>query len=160
MEVFPEKKFFPDANSTLRVAFGNVKGYTARDAVDYSWFTTLDGVMQKLDSSTNDYKVPQHEIDLWKKKDYGIYADKDGTLHTCFIAANHTTGGNSGSPVLDKNGNLIGTNFDRVWEGTMSDINFDSSRCRNISLDVRYTLWIIDKFAGASYLLKEMKLIN
>ena len=159
MVVFPEKKFFPDANSTLRVAYGNVLPYVARDAVEFNWFTTLDGVVQKTaDISNQDFIVPEKLVELWLGKDYGQYADKDGTLHTCFIAANHTTGGNSGSPVLDADGNLIGTNFDRVWEGTMSDINFDTTRCRNIILDVRYTLFIIDKFAGAGYLLKEMKI--
>jgi hypothetical protein len=96
-------------------------------------------------------------MDFWRAKDYGRYADKnDGELHTCFIATNHTTGGNSGSPVFNAYGELIGTNFDRVWEGTMSDVSYDVNRCRNITLDVRYTLWVIDKYAGAGYLLDEM----
>lgn len=161
MEVFPERKFYPDANSTLRVAFGKVDEYSARDGINYNWFCTLDGVMEKEDPNSLDYQVPARLHELWAKKDYGPYADKkDGKLHTTFIASNHTTGGNSGSPVIDANGNLIGTNFDRCWEGTMSDVNYDPSICRNIILDVRYTLFIIDKYAGAGYLLKEMVIIQ
>ncbi len=158
MEVFKEQKFYPDANSTLRVAYGKIDDYSPRDGIRYNWFCTLDGVMEKEDPNTFDYVVPAKLHQLWESKDYGTYADKkDGKIHTTFIASNHTTGGNSGSPVLDANGNLIGTNFDRVWEGTMSDVNYDPSICRNIALDVRYTLFIIDKFAGAGYLLKEME---
>jgi hypothetical protein len=161
MEIFPEQKFYPDANSTLRIAFGKVDDYSPRDGVTYSWFSTLDGVMEKEDSTSLDYKVPPRLRMLWEKKDFGPYADKkDGKMHTSFIATNHTTGGNSGSPVLDANGNLIGTNFDRCWEGTMSDENFDPNVCRNISLDVRYTLFIIDKYAGAGYLLNEMVFVK
>jgi Peptidase S46 len=160
MEVFPETRFYPDANSTLRVAYGNVKSYTPRDGVNYNWFCTLDGVMQKEDSTIFDYQVPPRLRMLWEKKDFGKYADKkDGKLHTSFIATNHTTGGNSGSPVIDANGNLIGTNFDRCWEGTMSDINYDPAVCRNITLDIRYTLFVIDKFGGAGYLLDEMVIL-
>jgi hypothetical protein len=158
MEVFKNKKFYPDANSTLRVAYGKIDTYSARDGINYNWFCTLDGVIQKEDSTSFDYQVPAKLHQLWASKDYGTYADKkDGKIHTTFIASNHTTGGNSGSPVLDANGNLIGTNFDRCWEGTMSDVNYDPSVCRNIVLDVRYTLFIIDKYAGAGYLLKEME---
>lgn len=158
MEVFRNKKFYPDANSTLRVAYGKIDGYSGRDGINYNWYCTLDGVMQKEDSTTFDYQVPAKLHQLWAAKDYGAYADKkDGKIHTTFIASNHTTGGNSGSPVLDANGNLIGTNFDRCWEGTMSDVNYDPSVCRNIVLDVRYTLFIIDKYAGAGYLLGEME---
>lgn len=160
-EVFPEKKFYPDANFTLRVAYGKIDDYSPRDGVQYSWYSTLDGVMEKEDNSSFDYKVPARLHELWEKKDYGPYADKkDGKLHTSFIATNHTTGGNSGSPVLDANGDLIGTNFDRCWEGTMSDVNYDPKLCRNIVLDVRYTLFIIDKYAGAGYLMNEMEFVK
>lgn len=160
MQVFPSRKFYPDANFTLRVAFGKVAGYNPRNAVHYNWFTTLDGVMEKADSTTLDYKVPQRLKQLWSNRDFGNYADrKDGKLHTAFIATNHTTGGNSGSPVIDAYGNLIGTNFDRTWEGTISDLDYEIAVCRNISLDVRYTLFIIDKYAGAGYLLKEMEFV-
>lgn len=164
MAVFKEKKFYPDANSTLRITYGQVSpypDYSAKDGYMYSWYTTLDGLVEKGKQypAVPDYKVPQRIQDLVKAKDYGKYADpKDGRIHTCFIASNHTTGGNSGSPVLDANGDLIGTNFDRCWEGTMSDINYDPVVCRNISLDVRYTLFVIDKYAGAGYLLDEMNI--
>lgn len=160
MDVFTEKRFYPDANSTLRVAFGQIAPYAApKDGFNYNWYTTLDGLIAKEDPNIPDYKVPARMKELYAKKDYGRYADQtDGKLHTCFIASNHTTGGNSGSPVFDANGNLIGTNFDRCWEGTMSDVNYDPNVCRNIVLDVRYTLFVIDKYAGAGYLLDEMKI--
>jgi hypothetical protein len=160
MTVMADRKFYPDANSTLRVSFGKVEPYSARDGMSYNWFTTLDGIMEKEDPKIDEYMVHPRLKTLWEQKDYGRYADKDGKLHTCFIASNHTTGGNSGSPVLDANGNLIGTNFDRCWEGTMSDINYDPQICRNIVVDVRYTLFVIDKFGGCGYLLNEMKLVE
>lgn len=159
MEVMPEKKFYPDANSTMRVAFGNVKGYTARDAVHYTYYTDLDGVMEKYKPGDYEFDVPEKLRSLHAKKDYGQYG-KNGVMPVCFIATNHTTGGNSGSPALDAYGNLIGLNFDRVWEGTMSDINYDPNICRNIMVDIRYVLFIIDKYAGAGHLVKEMKLVK
>ena len=157
MDVFKEKKFYPDANSTLRVTYGNVKGYEARDAVTYDFYTYLDGVMEKYKPGDYEFDVPEKLRQLYQAKDYGPYAI-NGKLPVCFIAANHTTGGNSGSPALDANGHLIGLNFDRVWEGTMSDINYDPSICRNIMVDIRYVLFIIDKFAGAEHLIREMNL--
>ena len=159
MDVFKEKKFYPDANSTLRVTYGNVKGYEARDAVSYDFYTYLDGVMEKYKPSDYEFDVPEKLRTLYQTKDYGPYA-VNGKLPVCFIAANHTTGGNSGSPALDAYGRLIGLNFDRVWEGTMSDINYDPSICRNIMVDIRYVLFIIDKFAGAKRLINEMKLVS
>ena len=158
MDVFAEKAFYPDANSTLRVTYGNVKGYQGRDAVQYDYYTYLDGVLEKYIPGDYEFDVPQRLRDLYARKDYGIYG-KNGRMPVCFIAANHTTGGNSGSPALDAYGNLIGLNFDRVWEGTMSDINYDPSICRNIMVDIRYVLFIIDKYAGAGHLVKEMKLV-
>lgn len=158
MEVMKEKTFYPDANSTMRVTYGNVKGYQARDAVQYDPYTYLDGVMQKYVPGDYEFDVPQRLQDLYAKKDFGPYG-KNGKMPVCFIASNHTTGGNSGSPALDAWGNLIGLNFDRVWEGTMSDINYDPSICRNIMVDIRYVLFIVDKFAGAGHLVKEMKLV-
>ena len=158
MDVFKEKKFYPDANSTLRITYGNVKGYEARDAVTYDFYTYLDGVMEKYKPGDYEFDVPEKLRELYRAKDYGPYAI-NGKLPVCFIAANHTTGGNSGSPALDANGHLIGLNFDRVWEGTMSDINYDPSICRNIMVDIRYVLFIIDKFAGARHLIKEMNLV-
>jgi hypothetical protein len=159
MEVMKEKKFYPDANSTLRVTYGQVKGYKARDAVQFDPYTYLDGVMQKYVPGDYEFDVPAKLRELYEKKDYGPYG-KNGKLPVCFIATNHTTGGNSGSPALDAWGNLIGLNFDRVWEGTMSDINYDASICRNIMVDIRYILFIIDKYAGAGHLVKEMKLVG
>jgi len=158
MDVFKEKKFYPDANSTLRITYGNVKGYEARDAVSYDFYTYLDGVMEKYKPGDYEFDVPEKLRALYQAKDYGPYG-VNGKLPVCFIAANHTTGGNSGSPALDANGYLIGLNFDRVWEGTMSDINYDPSICRNIMVDIRYVLFIIDKFAGAKHLIKEMNLM-
>jgi len=154
------KNFYPDANGTLRIAYGKVEGYKAHDAVNYSYYTTLDGLVEKNSSGAEDFYVKERVLDLYKKKDFGPYADKDGKLRTAFIASNHTTGGNSGSPVLNAKGQLIGTNFDRNWEGTMSDVMYNIDFCRNISLDVRFTLWVIDRYAGAGYLLKEMKIVK
>lgn len=159
MDVMTEKKFYPDANSTLRVTFGQVKGYTARDAVKYDFYTDLDGVMEKYVPGDYEFDVPEKLRSLYATKDYGRYANKEGKMPVCFIATNHTTGGNSGSPALDAYGNLIGLNFDRVWEGTMSDINYDASICRNIMVDIRYVLFIVDKFAGAQRLIDEMKIV-
>jgi hypothetical protein len=159
MDVFSEKKFYPDANSTLRVTYGQVKGYEPRDGVEYDHYTYLDGVMEKYKPGDYEFDVSQKLRDLYKAKDYGQYGSK-GKMPVCFIATNHTTGGNSGSPVLDAYGNLIGLNFDRVWEGTMSDLSYDPSICRNIMVDIRYVLFIVDKYAGATNLIKEMKLVH
>ena len=156
----PSDRIFPDANSTLRLTYGQVKGYSPADAVYYHPVTYLDGVIQKNIPGDYEFDVPQKLIDLYDKKDFGIYADKSGKLPVCFIATNHTTGGNSGSPALNKNGHLIGLNFDRVWEGTMSDIYYDPAICRNIMMDARYILFIIDKYAGAKHLIDEMKLVK
>ena len=159
-EIFKDKKFYPDANSTLRVAYGKVNNYVPKDGVEYNYYTTLDGIMEKYIPKDEEFDVPAKLKELYDKKDYGQYANKDGKLQVAFTASNHTTGGNSGSPVFNAKGQLIGTNFDRNWEGTMSDIMYNPNQCRNITLDVRYTLFIIDKFAGAGYLLNEMKLVK
>jgi hypothetical protein len=159
MEVMKERKFYPDANSTLRVTYGNVKGSNPRDAVKYDYYTYLDGVMEKYKPGDYEFDVPEKMRELYKNKDYGSYGS-NGKMPVCFIAANHTTGGNSGSPALDAWGNLVGLNFDRAWEGTMSDINYDPTICRNIMVDIRYVLFIIDKFAGAGHLVQEMKLVH
>lgn len=160
MQLMPDKKFFPDANSTLRISYGIVSPYNPFDAITYNWFTTSEGILEKYYSAkAEDYSLlPQYETML-KNERFGKYADKDGALHTCFIASNHTTGGNSGSPVLNARGELVGINFDRVWEGTMSDIYFDKDRCRNISLDTRYMLYIIDELGKSSYLFNEMTIM-
>jgi hypothetical protein len=159
MEVFPEKRFYPDANSTLRVTYGQVAGYKPRDGVKYLPNTYLSGVMEKYIPGDYEFDVPEKLRQLYEKKDYGPYGE-DGEMPVCFIGSNHTTGGNSGSPVIDAHGNLIGINFDRVWEGTMSDYYYDPSICRNIMVDIRYILFIIDKFAGAGHLVQEMKLVR
>ncbi len=159
LEMTEGRKMYPDANSTLRVAYGNVKPYYPYDGVEYSIYTTLEGVIEKYKPNDEEFDVPSKLIQLYKQKDYGRYG-VNGTMPLAFIATNHTTGGNSGAPVLNDKGHLIGTNFDRVWEGTMSDIDFNPEICRNISLDIRYTLFIIDKFAGAKYLIDEMQLLN
>ena len=160
MEFEPKKAFFPDANLTLRVAYGSISGYSPADGAYYKPQSTLEGIMQKDNPEIFDYNIPQRLRDIYAAKDYGRWAiDGDNgqkTVPVCFIATNHTSGGNSGSPVINKDGNLIGLNFDRVWEGTMSDIVFDPDYCRNISLDIRYVLFTIDKLAGADHLLKEM----
>ncbi|WP_400190634.1 S46 family peptidase [Hymenobacter sp. B81] len=155
----PERKFYPDANSTLRVAYGQVAGYQPADGVQYAYYTTLDGIMEKADPTNPEFQVPARLVELYNNKDYGPYAH-NGTVPVAFTATNHTTGGNSGSPVINGRGELIGTNFDRNWEGTMSDIMYDPDRVRNITLDVRYMLFVVDKVAGAGHLVKEMKLVG
>ena len=155
-----KKVFYPDANSTLRIAYGKVDDYFPRDGVHYTYFTTLSGIMEKEDPEIYDYVVEIKLKKFYNTKDYGQYGDADGSMHVCFTASNHTTGGNSGSPVLNANGHLIGINFDRNWEGTMSDLMYDPDQCRNISIDIRYCLFIIDKFAGAKHLIDEMTIVK
>ena len=157
MEVLPDyRNYYPDANSTLRLTYGQVQGVSPIDAVSYGHVTYLEGMMEKYIPGDYEFDLPQKLIDLYESKDFGTYADDNGKLPVCFIATNHTTGGNSGSPALNAKGELVGLNFDRAWEGTMSDINYDASRCRNIMVDARYILFIIDKYANADYLLDEM----
>ncbi|HAG17052.1 MAG TPA: serine protease [Bacteroidales bacterium] len=160
MEYEPAKMFYPDANFTMRIAYGFVDNYSPKDAVKYEYFTTLEGILEKEDPSIYDYVVENRLKELHKTKDYGKYVDADGTIHVAFTASNHTTGGNSGSPVFNADGQLVGINFDRNWEGTMSDLMYDPDQCRNITLDIRYCLFVIDKFAGAGHLVDEMTLIK
>lgn len=161
MSAFPDRRFYPDANSTMRVTYGQVASYSPTDAVTYNPVTYLDGVMEKYKPGDYEFDVDKKLLDLFEEKDFGPYADKsNGKMPVCFIGTNHTTGGNSGSPAIDAHGNLIGLNFDRAWEGTMSDINYDPSICRNIMVDARYILFIIDKFAGAKHLVDEMTLVR
>lgn len=156
MAMEPEKRFSPDANFTLRVTYGKVEGFKPQDGKQFRHFTTLDGIMEKENPDIYDYVVEPKLKQLYHSKDYGRYADKDGTMHVAFTASVHTTGGNSGSPILNADGQLLGLNFDRCWEGTMSDLVYDPDICRNISVDIRYVLFIIDKFAGAKHLVDEM----
>lgn len=158
-EMQASKIFYPDANSTLRLSYGKVEGYHPNDSTEYMPFTTLESMMDKYVAGDEEFDLPAKLIELHKAKDYGKY-DNDGSMPVCFIASNHTTGGNSGSPIINAEGQLIGTNFDRNWEGTMSDIMYDPTQVRNISVDIRYTLFIIDKFAGASHLVEEMTLVD
>jgi hypothetical protein len=159
-EMQQDKTFYPDANSTLRVAYGVVEPYEPVDGVHYKYYTTLEGIMEKAASgAAEDYAIPARLRELYEKKDYGRYGI-NGEMPVAFIASNHTTGGNSGSPVINANGQLIGTNFDRNWEGTMSDIVYNPDQVRNISVDVRYMLFIVDKFAGAGHLVEEMTLVT
>jgi len=151
--------FPPDANRTLRISYGKVKGYNPRDAVYYDYYTTLSGVMEKYRRGNDHYHVPSKLKELYEGEEYGSYSF-DGEMRVCFIASNHTTGGSSGSPVFNARGHLVGLNFDRVWEGTMSDIMFDPAMSRNISVDVNYIMFITDIFAGAGHLLDEMTIVD
>ncbi len=160
MQQYPDSNFFPDANLTLRVAYGHVQGFKPKDGVYYNAYSTLEGIMEKENPDIYDYVVEPRLKELYNNKDYGRYANLRGEMPVGFIATNHTTGGNSGSPVLNADGQLIGINFDRCWEGTMSDLLFDPDYCRNISLDIRYCLFIIDKFAGAKHLIDEMTIVE
>ena len=159
MQTFPEKTFWADANSTLRLTYGKVEGSSPRDGMKYQWFTTMDGIIEKYNTGEADFKIPQRLLDLYQDKNYGRYGN-NGSLNICFLGSNHTTGGNSGSPALDGKGRLVGINFDRSWESTMSDVLFDKDICRNIMVDIRYVLWVIDIYAGAGHLVDEMNLVE
>lgn len=148
--------FYPDANSTMRISYGQVLAYQPQDAVFYKHFTTLDGMMSKYKAGDDEFDLPQDLIKLYKKKDYGMYADADGSLHTCFITNNDITGGNSGSPVINAKGELIGCAFDGNWEAMSGDIAFDKKYKRTIVADARFILFLIDKMGGAHNLIEEM----
>ncbi len=156
MQMKKGKKFYPDANSTMRITYGKVLSYEPTDGVQYSYFTTLDGLMAKYKPNDDEFDVPADLITLYKNKNYGRWADADGTLHTCFITNNDITGGNSGSPVINANGELIGTAFDGNWEAMSGDIAFDKKYKRTIVCDIRFVLFLIDKMGNADNLIKEM----
>ena len=157
-EVYPDSTFWPDANSTLRLTFGRMEGSEPRDAVTYKPFTTAKGVLDKYVPGDAEFDLPEGLVDQLRRKEYGPYADAEGNLRVCFLGSNHTTGGNSGSPAINATGDLVGLNFDRTWESTMSDVRFDADRCRNIMVDIRYVLWVTDVYAGATHLVQEMTL--
>jgi hypothetical protein len=154
-----ERAFYPDANFTLRVAYGTVTGYENADGEYHTCMTTLDGIVAKDNPEIYDYNIPQTLRDIYDNKDYGRWGIENNgktTVPVCFLASNHTSGGNSGSPVINGKGELIGINFDRTWRSTMSDIEFDPTICRNISVDIRFVLFVMDRLGGAGYLLEEM----
>ncbi len=157
-EVYPDSTFWPDANSTLRLTFGRMEGSEPRDAVTYKPFTTARGVLDKYVPGDAEFDLPEGLVDQLRREEYGPYADAEGNLRVCFLGSNHTTGGNSGSPAINGTGDLVGLNFDRTWESTMSDVRFDADRCRNIMVDIRYVLWVTDVYAGATHLVQEMTL--
>ncbi|MFN2430548.1 MAG: S46 family peptidase, partial [Cryomorphaceae bacterium] len=159
-EMMPEKEFYPDANSTMRASFGNVRSYEPKDGVTYNYYTTLEGVMDKEDPEDDEFIVPDKLSELYREKDYGRYADKNGTLPVNFIHTNDITGGNSGSPVINGKGELIGLAFDGNWEAMSGDINFEPSVQRTISVDIRYVLFMMDKYAGATNLIDELNLVK
>jgi hypothetical protein len=159
LSMFPLDKHWPDANSTLRISYGKIEGATPKDGMIYEDHTTIDGIIEKNKTGNPDFELLPRMFDLYNKKEFGSYS-QDGELWVCFSASNHTTGGNSGSPVINENGQLIGINFDRTWESTMSDYMFDPSRCRNVVCDIRYVLWVIDVYSGASNLIQEMNIIR
>ncbi|MBL7943623.1 MAG: S46 family peptidase [Flavobacteriales bacterium] len=159
-EMQPNKKFYPDANSTMRLTYGKVNDYFPMDAVHYDFYTTASGILEKRDDSNPEFVVPQRLADMLAKKDFGRYANADGELPICFISGNDITGGNSGSPVIDGNGNLIGLAFDGNWEAMSGDIAFEDELQRTISVDIRYVMWIIDRYYGASNLIKEIKFVE
>jgi len=159
-KAMPEKVFAPDANSTLRMTWGVVGSYDPQDAVHFNYITSIEGVMQKEDPSNSEFIVPDRLKELYQAKDYGQYADENGELIVNFISNNDITGGNSGSPVINGDGALIGTAFDGNWEAMSGDIFFEDQLQRTISVDIRYTLFIIDKYAGATHLIDEMTLVK
>ncbi len=159
MEMFPDEKMWPDANSTMRITYGKLEGSAPHDGMKYTEHTTIDGIIAKNNTGNPDYELLPRMKELAAAKKYGDYA-QDGELWVCFTGSNHTTGGNSGSPVIDAEGNLMGLNFDRSWESTMSDFMFDASRCRNITVDIRYVLWVMDVYSGAKHLVDEMTVVK
>ncbi|MFT7121089.1 MAG: hypothetical protein ACJAZ9_001267, partial [Neolewinella sp.] len=160
MNFFPERRFYPDANSTMRVSYGKFEGFKGLDGKERDYMTYLDGVIDKYVPGDYEFDLPAKLVELHENKDYGKYATKDGKLPVCVLGSNHTTGGNSGSPALDANGYLVGLNFDRTWQSTMSDVNYDPDICRNIMVDIRYVLFLIDKLGGAPHLVEEMTLVK
>jgi len=157
--MFKDEKQWSDANSTLRITYGKLEGSAPTDGMAYTSHTTLKGIIDKYQTGNPDFELLPRMLELYDSKDFGDYA-QNGELWVCFTGSNHTTGGNSGSPVLNADGHLMGLNFDRSWESTMSDFLFDPARCRNIVVDIRYVLWVMDKYSGAKHLVDEMTLVR
>jgi len=160
MEMQKDRNFYPDANFTMRLTYGSVQDCKPADGVTYNYITTLDGVMAKYKPGNWEFDVPQDLIKLWENHDYGRYANENGDLVVNFITTNDITGGNSGSPVIDANGNLIGLAFDGNWEAMSGDIAFENEVQRTICMDMRYLLFIIDKMANAQNLMQELKIVQ
>ena len=160
MEWQKGKPSYPDANSTMRLTWGHVGGYSPKDGVQYSYFTTLKGVFEKEDPTNPEFIVPADVKAAWTAKNFGRYLDADGTLHTCFLSNNDITGGNSGSPIMNARGELIGLAFDGNWESMSSDVMFEPALQRCINVDIRYVLWMVDTVGGAGHLVREMDLVN
>lgn len=160
MEMNSNKSYASDANSTMRLTYGSIKDYYPADAVHYDYFTTMDGIIEKYVPGDDEFDLPDRVVELAKNREYGRYADKDGELHVCFLSNNDITGGNSGSPVINAKGELIGTAFDGNWEAMSGDIAFEPELQRTISVDVRFTLWVIDVYANAGHLVDEMTLVT
>jgi hypothetical protein len=160
MEMQPDKVFYPDANFSTRLTYGNILSYSPKDAVHYNYYTTLEGVLEKENPDNWEFVVPEKLKQLYLAKDYGRYALPDGRLPVCFLSNTDITGGNSGSPVLNGRGELIGAAFDGNWEALSGDIAFEPDLQRTISVDIRYVLFIIDKYAGATHLIDEMTVVN
>ncbi|MDR2802210.1 MAG: S46 family peptidase, partial [Prevotellaceae bacterium] len=160
MEMQPDKVFYPDANGSTRLTYGNILSYNPKDAVHYNYYTTLEGVIEKEDPDNWEFVVPEKLKQLYLAKDYGRYALPNGELPVCFLSNNDITGGNSGSPVLNGRGELIGAAFDGNWEALSGDIAFEHGLQRTISVDIRYVLFIIEKYAGATHLIDEMTVVQ
>jgi len=156
----PKKKFYPNANSTMRLTYGKVLPYTTNEGKFYDFYTEMDGLMKKEDPTNPEFIVDARIKELWQKKDYGQYANKKGELVVNFLTNNDITGGNSGSPVINGNGELIGTAFDGNWEAMSGDIYFEPNIQRTIVCDIRYVMWLVDKCYGATNLVNEMTIIR